>query len=226
MNNKVLHTLEYYKILDKLSQFAACEDTRKRCLELVPITDLDEINQLQLTTADALSRLYKKSNISFTGLSNIKGALKRLEIGGSLGTTELLQISSLLEIAKRAKAYDRSDKSDEKTDSLSGFFEELEPLTPLCEEIKRCIISADEIADDASTILSKIRKSIRGMNDNKTYEQQHHQNSSSGCCCNNERWPLLPSCKIRFKITGSGNGSRSVFYWFYFIYRTNGHRKS
>ena len=165
MNKKVYHTLEYYKILDMLAGYAACEETRKRCLALTPLTDKTEIEQLQTTTADALSRLYKGSGISFAGVHNINGPLKRLDIGGTLNTTELLMISSLLEVAKRAKSYDRSDHADDKTDSLSLLFSQLEPLTPLHEEIKRCIIGEDEIADDASPALSKIRKSIRGMND-------------------------------------------------------------
>ena len=165
MNKKVYHTLEYYKILDMLAGYAACEETRKRCLALTPLTDKSEIEQLQTTTADALSRLYKGSGISFAGVHNINGPLKRLDIGGTLNTTELLMISSLLEVAKRAKSYDRSDHADDKTDSLSLLFSQIEPLTPLHEEIKRCIIGEDEIADDASPALSKIRKSIRGMND-------------------------------------------------------------
>ena len=165
MNKKVYHTLEYYKILDMLAGYAACEETRKRCLALTPLTDKSEIEQLQTTTADALSRLYKGSGISFAGVHNINGPLKRLDNGGTLNTTELLMISSLLEVAKRAKSYDRSDHADDKTDSLSLLFSQLEPLTPLHEEIKRCIIGEDEIADDASPALSKIRKSIRGMND-------------------------------------------------------------
>lgn len=165
MNKKVYHTLEYYKILDMLAGYAACEETRKRCLALTPLTDKAEIEQLQTTTADALSRLYKGSGISFAGVHNINGPLKRLDIGGTLNTTELLMISSLLEVAKRAKSYDRSDHADDKTDSLSPLFSQIEPLTPLHEEIRRCIIGEDEIADDASPALSKIRKSIRGMND-------------------------------------------------------------
>lgn len=165
MNKKVYHTLEYYKILDMLAGYAACEETRKRCLALTPLTDKAEIEQLQTTTTDALSRLYKGSGISFAGVHNINGPLKRLDIGGTLNTTELLMISSLLEVAKRAKSYGRSDHADDKTDSLSLLFSQIEPLTPLHEEIRRCIIGEDEIADDASPALSKIRKSIRGMND-------------------------------------------------------------
>ena len=165
MNQKVLHTLEYYKILDMLAEYAACEETKERCHKLTPLTDLDEINNLQTTTADALSRLYRGSNISFAGIHNMNAPLKRLDIGGSLNTVELLQIASLLEVAKRAKAYDRSDRADDKTDSLTELFAQIEPLSPLHEEIKRCVLGEDEIADDASPALFKLRKSIRGMND-------------------------------------------------------------
>lgn len=165
MNQKVLHTLEYYKILDMLAEYAACEETKERCHKLMPLTDLDEINTLQTTTADALSRLYRGSNISFAGIHNMNAPLKRLDIGGSLNTVELLQIASLLEVAKRAKAYDRSDRADDKTDSLTELFAQIEPLSPLHEEIKRCVLGEDEIADDASPALFKLRKSIRGMND-------------------------------------------------------------
>ncbi len=165
MNQKVLKTLEYYKILDQLAGHAAAPDTKKRILELVPSTDIEEINHLQETTKDALSRLYKSSNITFAGLHNVHGSLKRLSIGGSLNMIELLQISSLLEVAKRAKAYDRSDRNDDKTDSLTEIFAQIEPCSPLHEEIKRCILSEDEVADDASPELFKIRKSIRGMSD-------------------------------------------------------------
>lgn len=165
MNKKVLKTLEYNKILDRLASYAASDEIKKRCLELVPGTDIDEINDLQKTTADALGRLYKDSSITFVGIHNVHASLKRLDIGGALNTTELLRIGSLLEVAKRAKAYDRSDRVDDKTDSLTPFFTELEPLSPLHDEIRRCILSEDEIADDASPALFKIRKSIRGMND-------------------------------------------------------------
>ncbi len=179
MNQKVLKTLEYYKILDKLSGYAASADVKKRINELVPSTDLEEINYLQETTADALSRLYKSSNISFSGLHNIRGSLKRLSIGGNLNMAELLQISHLLEVAKRAKSYDRSDKAEEKTDSLTPLFSQIEPLTPLHEEIKRCILSEDEMADDASSTLFKIRKSIRGMNDRIHAQLSSFMNNST-----------------------------------------------
>ena len=179
MNSKVLQTLEYHKILEQLSGFAACEETKKRIENLVPSIDLEEINYLQQTTADALSRLYKSSQITFAGTHHIGASLKRLSIGGTLNTRELLQISSLLEVAKRAKAYDRSEKAEEKTDSLSPFFAQIEPLTPLHDEIKRCILGEEEIADDASPTLSKIRKSIRGMNDRIHAQLSSYMNNTT-----------------------------------------------
>ena len=179
MNTKVLQTLEYYKILEQLADYAAAIETKKRISNLVPSTDIEEIQNWQQTTADALSRLYKSSQISFTGLHPIAASLKRLSIGGTLNTRELLEICSLLEVAKRAKSYDRSEKADEKKDSLSNYFEQIEPLTPLHEEIKRCILGEEEIADDASPTLAKIRKSIRGMNDRIHAQLSSYMNNTT-----------------------------------------------
>ena len=165
MNKKVYHTLEYDKILKMLSEYAFCEDAKNRCLALTPVTDTEEIARLQKTTADALGRLLKKNDLGFSGVHNVNTMLKHLEIGGTLNTTELLSICSLLEAAKRAQAYDRTERDKAKTDSLSPLFLQLEPLTPLLGEIRRCVTGEDEIADDASPALFKLRKSIRGMND-------------------------------------------------------------
>ena len=179
MNEKVLKTLEYNKIIARLAEHASSEDAKKRCLTLTPGTDINEINLLQLQTKDALNRLFKGGRISFSGVHDIRDSLKRLEIGASLSITELLRVCSLLEAAKCSKAFSRTsigptgpdrpaaaDGTDElPVDSLTGFFDQIEPLTPLCDEIRRCILSEDEIADDASSTLRSIRKSMRGMND-------------------------------------------------------------
>lgn len=166
MNEKVLHTLEYNKILDQLTEYAFSADARSRCQKLRPITDRAQIEQLQQQTSDALSRLFKYGSLSFSGVTDIRDSLKRLEIGGALSAIELLRVCSLLESAKRAKAFARSqDDSDQPDDSLTGLFAGIEPLTPLCDEIRRCILSEDEIADDASSTLHSIRRSMRGMND-------------------------------------------------------------
>ena len=165
MNEKVLKTLEYNKIIELLSEYATSESGRELCQKLKPMTDLEMITSAQAQTRDALSRIYKKGSLSFSGLHNIGASLKRLEIGGTLGMEELLRIASLLEVAKRAKAYARSDREDTKADSLDALFDQVEPLTPLLEEIRRCIISEDEVADDASSNLKNIRRSMKNIND-------------------------------------------------------------
>ena len=166
MNEKVLHTLEYNKILDQLTEYAFSADARSRCQKLRPITDRAQIEQLQQQTSDALSRLFKYGSLSFSGVTDIRDSLKRLEIGGALSAIELLRVCSLLESAKRAKAFARSQEdNDQPDDSLTGLFAGIEPLTPLYDEIRRCILSEDEIADDASSTLHSIRRSMRGMND-------------------------------------------------------------
>ena len=166
MNEKVLHTLEYNKILDQLTEYAFSADARSRCQKLRPITDRAQIEQLQQQTSDALSRLFKYGSLSFSGLTDIRDSLKRLEIDGALSAIELLRVCSLLESAKRAKAFARSQEdNDQPDDSLTGLFAGIEPLTPLYDEIRRCILSEDEIADDASSTLHSIRRSMRGMND-------------------------------------------------------------
>ncbi len=164
MNEKALHTLEYYKIIDTLADLATSASGRELCKSLRPSTDLAEIESAQRQTGDALTRIFQKGSLSFSGVHNVGASLKRLEIGGSLGIEELLRIASLLEVAKRAKSYSRSDREGAAEDSLDPLFAGIEPLTPLLGEIRRCILSEDEIADDASVGLKNVRRSMRNIN--------------------------------------------------------------
>ena len=164
MNKKVLYTLEYNKITEQLSSYASSDWAKEHCIHLKPITDKAKIEQAQAETAAALSRIYRKGSLSFGGIHKIGMSLKRLEIGGILSIEELLHIASLLETAKRVKTYGRNDRDNIPADTLDAMFTSIEPLTPLCEEIRRCIISEDEIADDASSQLKSIRRNIQGMN--------------------------------------------------------------
>ena len=138
---------------------------KELCRKLTPSTDLEEIRHMQTQTKDALTRLFQKGNISFGSVKDVRGSLKRLEIGSALGITELLSICSLLENVNRVKAYSRNDRSDSLPDSLDGMFSALEPLTPLSAEIRRCILSEDEISDDASSTLRQIRRNMKVAND-------------------------------------------------------------
>ena len=151
MNEKVLKILEYHKIIDQLSDYASSPMGKKLCRELKPISNINEIRQMQTQTSDALARIFAKGSISFSGLYDIGGSLLRLKVGSALGIVELLQISKQLDVALRVKSYSRKDTDDDNKDSLDDMFTVIEPLSPLNNEIKRCIISEDEIADDASS---------------------------------------------------------------------------
>lgn len=165
MNEKAFKTLEYNKIIDLLTEQAASPKAKELCRSLKPMTDKAKIEAAQTQTADALTRLFQKGSVSFSGIHDMEASLKRLEIGGTMGIDEFLALRSLLEAAKRVKAFSRGKSEDGARDSLDDLFDGIEPLTPLLDEIRRCIISEDEIADDASPALKNIRRSIRSMND-------------------------------------------------------------
>lgn len=185
MNEKVLKTLEYDKIINQLTELASSPLGKEYCSKLKPETKLSSIRKMQTQTSDALSLLLAKGDLSLSGTRDIRPSLARLEIGASLGMEELLSISSLLRVTARAKAYARKEnpadtksstdnaedsKNTNKESSLTELFAALEPLTPLAGEIDRCILSPEEMADDASSGLHSVRRAIKNTND-KIHEQ-------------------------------------------------------
>ena len=160
MNRKSLTTLEYNKIIDKLQSFAVSRDAKNKAAKLVPMTDIDKINVCLTETGDAVSRLYAKGCASFSGVSDVMGSVKRLEVGSCLNAHELLQISGVLSAAKAHKTH-----YEETEDSLTPLYDSLDPVPSLYAQIKKCIISEDEISDDASANLKDIRRNIRLAND-------------------------------------------------------------
>lgn len=165
MNQKTLDKLEYHKIIAMLEEHASSFRGKQLCRRLKPMTNLEKIDTYQEQTAAAFTRIIKKGRISFSDAAPVEESMKRLEIGGTLGSTELLRICRLLQTAARVKSYGRHDTQDELTDCLDAFFDMLEPLTLLSTEIDRCIISEDEISDDASSTLRNIRRNINSIND-------------------------------------------------------------
>ncbi len=165
MNSKVLRVLEYHKIIDRLTEKASSEPGKRLTAALVPMTDPEEITAAQTQTADALGRLFAKGPTSFGSNKDLGMSLKSLEVGSVLSIAELLRIASFLENVNRIKAYGRRDRDDLPGDSLDIYFDSLEPLTPLANEINRCILSEEEIADDASPALKRIRRSMAITND-------------------------------------------------------------
>ena len=165
MNQKALSSLEYPKIIERLIEKASSPMGKELCRKLQPSTDINRIRLMQTQTKDALTRLFQKGSVSFGSVKDIRGSLKRLEIGSSLGIMEILSVCALLENTSRVKAYSRGDRSDLPSDSLDSMFEQLAPLTPLSSEIRRCILSEDEISDDASPALRQVRRNMKVTND-------------------------------------------------------------
>ena len=165
MNEKYLKTLEYNKIIRQLEEYASSQLGKAMCRDLKPSTDIHEIRHNLEETTDAAARVRMKGGISFGGVRDIRDSLKRLDVGSSLGIMELLAVSSLLTAAARAKNYGRREESELPDDSLDQMFRDLEPLTPVNNEIKRCIISEEEVSDDASPGLRKVRRAMKGIGD-------------------------------------------------------------
>lgn len=165
MNKKTLTKLEYYKIIELLADQASSFSGKELCKRLKPMTSLSDIQVAQEQTKAAFTRIVKKGRPSFSGCNPVNDSLKRLEIGGTLGSGELLRICRLLETAGRAKTYGRHENADEIEDCLDSYFAQLNPVSALSTEIHRCIIEEDEISDDASTNLKHIRRSMGQMND-------------------------------------------------------------
>lgn len=153
MNNKSLSTLEYNKIISRLVSFACSDGARQILHKLEPMTDIDKINTALDYTNDALTRVYQKGSVDFSRIKDIRGSIARLKVGSSLNALELLNISMLLECAAHIKGY-----YEQRADSIQPLIDMLDPVTLLNNAIKKCIISEDEISDDASANLRSIRR--------------------------------------------------------------------
>lgn len=165
MNTKVLTTLEYTKIIDLLTEKADSEPGKKLCRELVPSTDLSAIRTAQRETKDALARLFCIGSTSFGSNRDLGFSIRSLEIGSSLSMSELLKLASFLDNVNRIKTYGKKEREDLPNDSLDAYFEGLTPMTQLANEINRCILSEEEMADDASPRLKSIRRSKLSTNE-------------------------------------------------------------
>ena len=165
MNQKVLQKLEYDKIIEMLAEKADSEPGKRLCREMRPSACLEEIRQWQTQTGDALNRLFKTGSTSFGSNSDLGFTIKSLEIGGTLSILELMKLAAMLDNVSRIKTYGKKDREDTPDDSLTELFEQLTPLTHVANEIGRCILSEEEIADDASPRLKSIRRSMIQTNE-------------------------------------------------------------
>ncbi len=174
MNTKSLHTLEYDKILNILTGFAYSDAAKAMASGLTPLTDIDQIELALDETSDALSRMAVKGPVSFSGATDIGPSIKRLNAGLALNSQELLTIASILSLASHVKNY-----YEDNSDSLTLYFNSLDPIDSVRSEINRCIISENEFADDASPKLRAIRRSLKQSKDRVHTEMTRILNSPS-----------------------------------------------
>lgn len=172
MNQKVLKTLEFDKIILQLQEHAGSTGGKELCAHLLPQTEQTVIETAQRETSDALTHIMTQGGVSFGGVRDIRDSLKRIEIGAILGMGELLDIASLLVTAGQVKAFFRKSLNDQEEtgDSLNERYQLIEPLSPLMQEIRRCIPEMDEIADDASPGLAQVRRKLKSAGD-RIHEQ-------------------------------------------------------
>ena len=164
MNEKVIHTLEFDKILLQLESLAGSEGAKALCRQLRPFTEREEVEQALRETSDAEARWIARGSLSFRGIADVRASVKRSTSGSSLSLTELVRVLQLLAMTSRAKTYGRED-GEGRDDALSGYFAALEPLTPLRQELDHVILSEEEVADDASPGLLKVRRQLRTISD-------------------------------------------------------------
>lgn len=163
MNNKVLQILEFNKIIEKLTAYASCEPGVRLCSKLRPDIDFHTIVQNQEETAAAVNRLRLFGNLTFPSVSDIGESLKSLAVDSSLSLNELYKIKILLEVVEKAYSYKEKADNEKYSDSLSEYFEELSPVKDLKKELDRCIVSEDQVADSASSNLSKLRRQLKNI---------------------------------------------------------------
>lgn len=161
MNEKALHTLEYDKIVTLLEERASSAPGKALCRAITPLTDITRIEMLQEETAAAVGRIFAKGSISFGNTFDVNASLLRLQLGSALGIRELLQICKLLENASLVRAYGRKEREDQPDDVLTILFNGLDPIPSVTNEIRRCIVSEDEVSDNASSTLRQIRRNIK-----------------------------------------------------------------
>lgn len=173
MNKKALQTLEYPKILSQLAHYAVSSMGKDKARALTPSIDREEIQAFQRETSDAASMIIRKGGIPLGGLKDIRAALKRVRIGGILSMEELLHTADVLRVCHKVKSYARRENEEEGYSSLEPLFQNIQPLPHLEKEITRCIISEEEMADEASSALRDIRRKMKNLQE-RVKQQLHN----------------------------------------------------
>ena len=215
----VYQTLEFDKILARAKEYAVLEETKENILNLQPETTLGAVSRLLCQTEAAMSLLVKAGSPPIDTFDEMRGIIKRLSIGGSLSQRELLSVASLLKSARSLKEY----FSDNKTEIFSDYEYRLTVQKRLEDEIFIKIISEDEVSDNASDELYKIRRQKISANNKMKETLQKYTNSTNykkflqnaAVTLRNDRYVLPVKQEYRNEIPGlvhdSSDSGATVF---------------
>ena len=167
MNEKTLRVLEYNKIIDILKDNTESSLGKELVSQIKPLTDLDEIDNRQKETEEALELIIKRGTPPLYGIHDVRGEIKRAEIGGTLGPGSLLKISDSLRVVRSLKNYLKETREDKNGNYpvVGNLINELSVFEYIEESINNAIISEEEISDNASPALRSIRRKINMKND-------------------------------------------------------------
>ena len=184
MNEKVLHIVEFNKIIARLAEHANSEPAKTLCRNLKPMDNLPDIRLAQEETDAALQLLLRKGNVNFGSNRDFGYTFGALSIGSTLTAAELLHLASFLDNVGRVQVYGTTQDGGKGISALGGngeavkpednilfdLFDCLYPLKSLSREIQRCILSEEDIADEASPGLRRVRREI-GMASGRIHQQ-------------------------------------------------------
>lgn len=161
MDDKILQTLEYRKILNTLTQYTQTSMGRLAAENLKPSVSLEDVKQLLAATDQAYTVDRLKGSPSFGGITDITDALKRARIGGTLSPHELLSVANTIGGSRRLKRFLAAIHEDEPIDILFNLSDLISEQKHLEDAIKACIDESAEVLDSASPELAQIRRELR-----------------------------------------------------------------
>ena len=163
MDPKAIRVLEYNKIIEKLALECASKLTARQASELTPQTDAVWIKEALADTGEAVTVLMKKGTPPFGSFYDVAGQAHLAARGAALTMKQLLELAYNMAAARRTAEYLSSDLPE--LPRIDGLVSAISVLRSLEEEIERCIISEDEMADSASPELRRLRKAILRQNE-------------------------------------------------------------
>lgn len=165
MNDKARRVLEYNKIVGLLEEMASSTVTKERIRKLSPMTDARKIREAQEETTEAVTVIMVKGALPLGGFYDIGGLARVARKGGTLTMKQLLQVLYNLQVARNAATFLGSDLPKEQLPKIIGLASVISVQKRLEDEIDRCILSEDEMADSASPELKRLRRAILRQNE-------------------------------------------------------------